>query len=82
MASGSEELFKSNIDPCEVCRKRVMMMLLLLSDPFREMGAWRKNMETQKPGNVPGPGPEVTKRQRVAKKRAAQNSVPGQCRMK
>ena len=27
---------------------------------------------TQKPGNSPGPGPEVVERQRVVKKRAAQ----------
>ena len=36
------------------------------------MGAWRKTMEPQKPGNFPGPGPEVVERQRVAKERAAQ----------
>ena len=29
-------------------------------------------MEPQKPGNSPGPGPEVVKRQRVAKDQAAQ----------
>ena len=29
-------------------------------------------MEPQKPGNSPGSGPEVIKRQRVAKERAAQ----------
>ena len=29
-------------------------------------------MEPQKPGNSPRPGPEVVKRQRVAKERAAQ----------
>ena len=29
-------------------------------------------MEHQKPGNTPGPGPEVVKRQRVAKERAVQ----------
>ena len=29
-------------------------------------------MERQKPGNFPGPGPEVVQRQRVAKERAAQ----------
>ena len=29
-------------------------------------------MEPQKPGNSPGPGPEVVKRHRVAKERAAQ----------
>ena len=43
-----------------------------LPDPFRGMEAWRKTMETQKPGNSPGSGPEVVKRQRVAKERAAQ----------
>ena len=34
-----------------------------LPDPFRGMGAWRKTMEPQKPGNSPGSGPEVEKRQ-------------------
>ena len=38
-----------------------------LPDPFRGMGAWRKTMEPQKPGNSTGSGPEVVKRQRVAK---------------
>ena len=38
-----------------------------LPDPFRGMGAWRKTMEPQKPGNSPGSGPEVVERQRVAK---------------
>ena len=38
-----------------------------LPDPFRGMGAWRKTMEPHKPGNSPGSGPEVIKRQRVAK---------------
>ena len=38
-------------------------MLLLLPDPFREMRAQRKTMEPQKPGNSPGPGPEVVERQ-------------------
>ena len=33
-----------------------------LPDPFRGMGAWRKTMEPQKPGNSPGSGPEVVKR--------------------
>ena len=31
-----------------------------------------KIMEPQKPGNSPGPGPEVVEKQRVAKERAAQ----------
>ena len=35
--------------------------------PSKEMGAGRKNMEPQKPGNSPGSGPEVVERQRVAK---------------
>ena len=38
-----------------------------LPDPFRGMGAWRETMEPQKPGNYPGSGPKVVKRQRVAK---------------
>ena len=48
------------------------LRLLLLPDPFREMGIWQKTMETQKPGNSPGPGPEVVQKQRVAKEQAAQ----------
>ena len=47
-------------------------LLLLLPDPFQWMGTWQKTMEPQKPGNSPGPGPEVVKGQRVAKERAAQ----------
>ena len=43
-----------------------------LPDPFRGMGTWRKTMEPQKPSNSPGSGPEVVKRKRVAKERAAQ----------
>ena len=46
--------------------------LLLLPDPFRGMGACRKTMKPQKPGNSPGPGSEVVEGQRVVKKRAAQ----------
>ena len=34
-------------------------MLLLLPDPFRRMGAWRKTMEPQKPSNSQGPGSKV-----------------------
>ena len=50
----------------------LLLLLLLLPDPFRGMGAWQKTMEPQKPGNFPGPGPEVDKISRVAKERAAQ----------
>ena len=49
-----------------------MLLLLLLPDPFHGMGAWRKIMKLQKPGNSPKPGSEVVDRQRVAKERAAQ----------
>ena len=38
-----------------------------LPDPFGGIGAWRKTMEPQKLGNSPGSGPEVVKKQRVAK---------------
>ena len=44
-----------------------MLLLLLLPDPFRGMGAWRKTMEPQKPGNPPGPEPKVVGRQTAAK---------------
>ena len=47
-------------------------LLLLLTDSFRALGAWRKTMEPQKPGNSPGLGPEVVERRRVAKERAVQ----------
>ena len=50
----------------------VLLLLLLLPNPFRGMGAWRKIMEPQKMCNSAGPGPEVVERQRVAKERAAQ----------
>ena len=51
--------------------RRGIFCCLLLADPFREMGAWRKTMEPQKPNNSPGSGPEVIERQGVAKERAA-----------
>ena len=47
------------------------MLLLLLPNPFRGMRAWWKTMEPQKSGNSPWPGPEIAKRQRVAKERTA-----------
>ena len=46
--------------------------MLLLSDPLREMGAWRKTMKGQKLGNFLSSGPEVVERQRLPKERAAQ----------
>ena len=51
----------------------IMLFLLLLHDLFRGIGAWPKSIEPQKPGNSPGPGPEVAERQRVAKEHAAQS---------
>ena len=50
----------------------LLLLLLLLPELFGGMGAWQKTMELQKPGNSPDPGPEVVKRQRIAKERAAQ----------
>ena len=47
-------------------------MLLLLLDPFRGVGAWRKTIEPQNPGNSPEPGPEVLEKLKVSKERAAQ----------
>ena len=61
---------RANIRPFEnFAGQFKLLLLLLLPDPFQGMGAWRKTME---PGNSPGSGPEVVKRQRVAKERAAQ----------
>ena len=34
----------------------------------KEIGAWQKTMEPQKPGNSPQPGPEIVERQRVCNK--------------
>ena len=50
---------------CFCCYRH--FLLLLLPDAFRGMGAWRRTMEPQKPGNSAGPGPEVVKTQRIAK---------------
>ena len=36
-----------------------VLLLWLLPNPFRGMGAWRKTMESQKVGNFEGLGPEV-----------------------
>ena len=59
-------------------------MLLLLLDPFRGMGVWRKNIHPQKPANSPRHGPEVVPRQKVAKERAVQTvrSWAGQNKMR
>ena len=51
----------------------LFLLLLLLPDDFREMGAWRKTIELQKPRKFSGPGPQFVKRQRVAKERAMQS---------
>ena len=50
-----------------VVQKSHFMYKLLLPDPFQGVGAWQKTIEPQKLGNSLGPGPEVVKRQRVAK---------------
>ena len=49
-----------------------------LPDPFRGMGAWRKTMEPQKPGNSPGSRPDVIE----TKSERRKESVAGQCRMR
>ena len=41
----------------------LLLLLLLLPNPFRGMGAWWKALEPQKSGNSPRPGPEVVERQ-------------------
>ena len=69
---GHEPIAKLS-ERCVVWHGRAeLALLLLLPDPFRGMGACRKTMEPQNPGNSPGPGPEVVKRRRVTKERAAQ----------
>ena len=45
-----------------VLRPLLTVCCCCLPDLFQGMGAWRKTMETQKPGNSTGPGPEVVKR--------------------
>ena len=50
----------------------LILLLLLLPDPFRGLRAQKKIMEPQKPGNSPGPGPEVVERQRIANERVVQ----------
>ena len=49
-----------------------VVVVVVVTGPFRGMGAWRKTMEPQRPGNSPGSGPEVVERQRISKKRAMQ----------
>ena len=51
---------------------RFTFLLLLLPDSFQEVGARRKTMEPEKPGNFPGSEPQVIERQRVAQECAAQ----------
>jgi len=35
------------------------MVVVVLPDSFREMGAWRNSTETQQSGHAPSSGPEV-----------------------
>jgi len=35
------------------------MVVVVLPDPFRRMGAWRNSTETQHSGHAPRSGPEV-----------------------
>ena len=59
------------------------MLLLLLLDPRRWMGAGRETMEPQKPGNSPRSGPEFVDKQRITKVRAkCKESVAGQWRIR
>jgi len=37
----------------------LMVVVVMLPDPFRGMGAWRNSTETQQSGHAPGSGPEV-----------------------
>jgi len=39
--------------------KFVNLVVVVLSDPFREMGAWRNSSETQQSDHSPRSGPEV-----------------------
>ena len=54
----------TNVNPADIGSGGVCCCCCL-PDPFRGMGAWRKTMEPQKPGNYPGSGPEVVERQKV-----------------
>ena len=60
---------------CSACGRNAL--LVVVTHPFRWMGASRKTKESQKAGNSPGPEPEVIEKQKVAKE-----SVAGQCKMK
>ena len=48
------------------------MMLFLLPEPFREIGAWWEDMGSQKLNNSTISGPEVVERKGVAKGRMPQ----------
>ena len=62
--------------------KLFMALMLLLPNPFREMGVWRKTMESQKLGNSPGPGPKVIETKKLPKSERHKQSVVGQSRMR
>ena len=63
------------------CRDVSLSLFVLLPDPFRGMEEWRKTMETQKPGNSPGPGPEIVERPESPKSKRRKESLAGQCRI-
>jgi len=39
--------------------KEILVVMMVLPDPFRGMGAWRNSTETQQSGHAPRSGPEV-----------------------
>ena len=49
-------------------RTIIVKILFFSPHPFRGMGAWRKTINSQKPGNSPAPGTEVVKRDRESPK--------------
>jgi len=45
----------------------VIMLVVVLPDPFRRMGVWRNSTETQQSGHAPRSGPEVKNESSSAK---------------
>ena len=52
--------------------RKKFFVVAVVTRPLPRDGAWRNTMDPQTPGNSSRPGPEIVKRRRVAKERAAQ----------
>jgi len=61
----------------KVVYKFILMVVVMLPDPFRGLRAWRNSAETQQLGHAPSSGPEVKNGRSCAKNGARMRDSPG-----